>query len=370
VGSIINNGTTTGTTTISGVIGSAVTGITENSSTSTLILSGANTTYAGTTTLTLGTLQGLNSGITNVLQAFGTGQLNLNGGTLQLRANGSGIGVTITASNNVVVGGTTTINVDRNSTSPTANTGNTFSMGTLSIGAFTLNVTGANSYALQFGATTLTGNATFNPTTANLTLGALNDGGIARTITKAGSGTLTIGTNATSLVDGTAVGITGGILNSNAASSLGSFANVTISTGATFAIGASQTIGALNSSGTGSVTLGANALTIGNTNNLNSNFAGVISETGGSIVKNGTGSLTLSGANLFTGGVTINAGTLTAGSTTALGPAANATLTFGASSTGKFQLNGFSTTIIDLTTNATVGTPIIEDGAAGAATLT
>jgi hypothetical protein len=107
VGSIINNGTT-----ISGVVGSAVTGITENSSTSTLILSGANTTYAGTTTLTLGTLQGLNSGITNVLQAFGTGQLNLNGGTLQLRANGSGIGVTITASNNVVVGGTTTINVE------------------------------------------------------------------------------------------------------------------------------------------------------------------------------------------------------------------------------------------------------------------
>ena len=50
--------------------------------------------------------------------------------------------------------------------------------------------------------------------------------------------------------------------------------------------------------------------------------------------------LTLGGANLFTGGVTINAGTLTAGSATALGPAANATLTFGSGSTGKFQLNG------------------------------
>jgi len=59
----------------------------------------------------------------------------------------------------------------------------------------------------------------------------------------------------------------------------------------------------------------------------------------------GSGITVLSGPNDFTGGVTINAGTLTAGSTTALGPAANAKLTFGASSTGKFQLNGNNTTV-------------------------
>src|SRR4029077_8761897 len=46
------------------------------------------------------------------------------------------------------------------------------------------------------------------------------------------------------------------------------------------------------------------------------------------------------------------------------------TLAFGAGSTGKFQLNGFDTTVVDLNTNATVGTPIIENGAAGTATLT
>ena len=46
-GLITNSGTGTGTTTISAVVGSNVTGITENSATSTLILSGANTGYTG-----------------------------------------------------------------------------------------------------------------------------------------------------------------------------------------------------------------------------------------------------------------------------------------------------------------------------------
>src|SRR5205814_1896914 len=134
--------------------------------------SGANTSYSGTTTLTAGTLVGNNGAATNVLQAFGTGQLNLNGGTLQLRANGAGSSQTIVAGNNVVVGGTTTIDAARNS-APAAS--NTFSFGTLSIGANTLNVTGANSYGLSFGATTLTGAATFNPsvqlTLASATIG-------------------------------------------------------------------------------------------------------------------------------------------------------------------------------------------------------
>src|SRR5207302_1220486 len=114
-------------------------------------LSGTNT-YSSTTTLTAGTLQGLNSGTTNVLNAFGTSIINLNGGTLQLRANGNGNGQTIVAGNNVMVGGTTTIDVNNAGGNPNR-TGSTMSMGTLSVGAFTLNVTGTNTFALSFGAT-------------------------------------------------------------------------------------------------------------------------------------------------------------------------------------------------------------------------
>src|SRR5207302_10171508 len=117
--------------------------------------------------------------------------------------------------------------------------------------------TGGNTFALSFGATTLTGDPIFNPTTANLTLGALNDGGTARTITKSGAGILTLSSAATSLIDGTLVNITAGTLNSNNSTALGSLANVTVSNGATFSVGANQTVGALNAAGTGATNFNA-----------------------------------------------------------------------------------------------------------------
>ena len=194
---------------VSGLISGAGSLTTTASSAGGTTLSGANT-YSGGTTLTNGPLQGKNSGATNVLQAFGTGPLTLNGGTLQLRANGSGNSQTIITGdgitgNNVVVGGNATIDVNQSS----ANTGSTFQFNNLSIGANTLTITGGNSYALQFaGTTTLTGNATFNPTTANLaiasatgtnqnlTLGGTSTGNTIGAITT-GSGTLTKNTAST-----------------------------------------------------------------------------------------------------------------------------------------------------------------------------
>ena len=101
----------------------------------------------------------------------------------------------------------------------------------LAIGAQTLtikagaNVTTASTNAgIAFGATTLLGNATFDiqsPTaatsgTTTLTLGALNDQGVAKTITFANTGEATtnavvnLGTAMASLVDGTMVNINGG----------------------------------------------------------------------------------------------------------------------------------------------------------------
>ena len=66
--------------------------------------------------------------------------------------------------------------------------------------------------------------------------------------------------------------------------------------------------------GAGYVTLGANNLTTGN-NNLNTTFSGIIEDgdsgdAGGSLTKIGSGKLTLFSANTYTGGTTVEGGTL------------------------------------------------------------
>ncbi len=279
--------------------------------TDTVTLNGSAGTRTGGAQIDAGTLK---LGSTAALGAAGQ-TVTLNGGTLDLATN------TSTNAYLVSVAADSTVLSDRAS----SGSGITHTLGALSIGSNVLSVdSGSNvntdtNYGLTFGATTLTGNATFNidangTGVGTLTLGALGDGNSARTITKTGLGTLTLGTNATSLVTGTAVTISAGILNSNSTSALGSLANVTVGPVGSFGIGASQTIGALNGSTAGSatnptVTLGSNTLTIGSSNNLSSSFAGVISGTG-NIVKAGTGTLTLSGTNTYTGHTTINAGVL------------------------------------------------------------
>jgi autotransporter-associated beta strand protein len=83
------------------------------------------------------------------------------------------------------------------------------------------------------------------------------------------------------------------------------------------------TIGSLE--GDGLVSLGANNLTLGS-NNLSTTFSGVIQEEGGigSLTKIGTGRLILANANTYTGGTTVDGGTLlvnnTIGSGVGAGP--------------------------------------------------
>jgi autotransporter-associated beta strand protein len=122
-GSITVQGTAIGTTTISAVIGANVTGVTQNSATSTLILSGANT-YSGNTTVNAGTLlvntpgslsPGSAVNVNTNATLGGTGIINgvvtiADGGTL---APGDSIG-TLTLNGNVVLsaGSTNVFEVD------------------------------------------------------------------------------------------------------------------------------------------------------------------------------------------------------------------------------------------------------------------
>ncbi|MCY2996416.1 MAG: autotransporter-associated beta strand repeat-containing protein, partial [Planctomycetota bacterium] len=198
----------------------------------------------------------------------------------------------------------------------------TITLGALTMGAnATLNLAAAGSspsdsnYGLTVGATTLSVAPTFTVAnhgtgTGTLTLGALADGGTARTVSKQGPGVLALAAGATSLVNGTQVNVANGTLRSDHATALGTLAKVDVAGGTTFRVGASQTVGALT--GTGSTTLNGQTLTVGSTNNLSGAFDGVLSDdTGaGGVTKAGLGTWTLTGSNTFSGPLSVAAGTL------------------------------------------------------------
>ncbi len=351
-GTITNSGAGTNTVTVSAVLGASVTGVRQNSASSLLVVSGANTAYAGTTTLTLGTLRGINTAATDVLNAFGTGGLVLNGGILQLKANGSGSTKTIVAGNAVTIGSSpVTIDVNNNG----ANTGSTITLGNLSLGSGQLNVTGGNTYALRFtGNTTLTTNAIINPTTAGVSFtGVVDDGASGFGITKIGTGTLnlsgantytgvtsifggtvTLGTNAPSGSAGALGFATSAILLGDTSGSVnallaeGTFIvgrDIIVQSGntGTMSLG-SGSQGNTFSSYTGTITLGSpggtgHGLTLAPTNFHTTTVSGVIQDPAGLVgpaapvtIAAGTMSSTVSLAanNTYTGGTVLNTGTL------------------------------------------------------------
>ena len=83
----------------------------------------------------------------------------------------------------------------------------------------------------------------------------------------------------------------------------------------------------------------------------------------GSTTTSSTRVVTLSGNNTFVDGVTINSGVLALANAGALNSTTPNAVTWGAStSNGTLRLNGNSVVVKSLTTNATPGTPIIENG--------
>ncbi len=175
------------------------------------------------------------------------------------------------------------------------------------------------------------------------------------------TGTTTVNAGILALAGGAAIADTGAV----------SLANIL---GAGLQLNASETIGSLAGGGTtgGTLNLQTFTLTAGG-NNSSTSFAGVISgTTTGNLVKAGTGTLTLSNSNTFTGGLTINGGVIQLANAGALNSTTPNAVTFGLSAAAgtKLQLNGNTVTIGALSTNATPGSPVIENANSLASTLT
>ena len=341
----------------------------------TLAVSG-NNTLTGTTSVTAGTLRA-----TANAAALGAGNLTLGGGTLQL-ADDTGLAF----NRNTTLTANTTLQADR----LTAGSNVSYTFGTLSLGAFTLTANaGANvsgTATTIFGATTLTGNATLAVgNLANLRVGSLDDGGVARTLTKTGLGTLTLTSTASNWNTASdALVISNGTVQLAAADVFGSTGNTAVTvranTASTTALldlnGNSATIGSLTFGGAGSTTTSTNtvttgagtltlggdvtysatsnplgatltgnvnlgsanrAFTIGDSSNASTDLAvsAIISGSGVGLNKAGAGVLELSGNNTFTGTTTVSAGTL------------RATTSAGALGAGTLALAGGTLQLVD-----------------------
>ena len=288
-----------------------------------LVLSAANTGFTGTTLLNAGSLQlGNASALGNTSTA-----ITLAGGALDLRNNSA-----TTFNNKIVVTADSTISVDR---ATTTGSNLTHTLGSLTMGANTLNVTGGNNFDLTFGATTLAGAATINTATAgsDVALGAVSGSG---SLTKTGAATLTL-TGANTYGGNTSVGA-GTLFIANSSATLPATTNLSLTSGATFDQNSfNQSVASL--AGGGNVTLGTGTLTTGS-GNSDTAYSGSIGGAGG-LTKTGTGNLTMQGANTFTGAANIDQGTLTYSASNVL----NDGVAVAVAAPGTLNLAGFSDTI-------------------------
>ena len=244
-----------------------------------LILTNLTNDYSGTFNLSAG--QTLRAAPATTGNTLGTATVNLAGGTLQVRDDGTGSGQTFAYNNNVTVSASGTINVDRIANG----SGNAVQFGTLGFTAGqTLTTAGANSYIVRFnGATTLGTGAVFNPTTAPILLAGIVGG--AADLTKTGSGILQL--NAVNSYTGQTN------INAGTLSLLGSIAS---SPGLHVAAGATL-----------DVTAAAGGFTLGGTQTLSGagNVNGVVTVGHGGTLQpgdgTGAGTLTLASLALGTG---------------------------------------------------------------------
>ena len=367
--------TGSGSGSLAGVL--AASGAITKNGTGTWTLTGTNT-YSGATTISAGTLQIGNGGTTGTLSStsaiVNNANLTINRSnavaqgtdfsTAAITGTGSftqaGTGTTTLNATNSYTGVTTvergTLSFTSGAASATANqalgANATLILGVASTSSGTLNYTGAagtlakNVNVLGNGLDTIqnsgTGLLTLSGTlTKNGTILILKGGSNGINVTGAIAGS---GANSDLIVDGGMVtlssantynGLTsiinGATLNASVANALpmtngrtAVYMDQTVAGAATgtgssiLTLGSNQSVSLLSGQASSKVNLNARTLTIGSTSGT-ANFAGVISGANGALIKDSASTQTLSGSNTYTGSTTVNAGTLTAAATNALG---------------------------------------------------
>ncbi len=368
-GTITNSGTGTRSVTIEGVIGANVSGVIQNSATSSLILNGVNT-YTGGTTLSAGTIEYKSSG-------FGTGNISVTGDssiktnthtstnntvsinagtTLTLHSNGysQAMGGTISGSGSVNQIGNGALSLSANSYSggTTINNGfvyiqnnSAFGTGTVTVAGNStlrnLNYTIANAISINNGVTT-----TFDTSSSHSAVfnGVLSGAG---SITKIGSGTLTFSNTNNSYTGATTISV--GTLKLGAEGVISNSSALTVN-GTLNMNGFNEIVGSLAGSGTvTSSAVGSPTLTVGG-DGSSTTFSGIIqngSATSVGVIKVGSGIWILSGANTYTGDTTVSSGTLVLGRSGAISSSSDLIL-----SGGTLLTNGYNNTFSGLTLEA------------------
>lgn len=233
-------------------------------------------------------------------------------------------GTTAVAGDNLFFGGTTRLSNTNDNTAGTNFIGLTFNAGA---GAFTL---GGNSITLGGNVTNnssnlqtinlaliLSASRTFTTSsTGSLTIGGIvSETGAARGLIKAGAGTLTL-SGANTYTGGTTVNA--GTLQISASERLANTGSLTVS-GGTFALQTfNETVGTVSLTSESITGSGSATLTGSSYDMQTGSVTAILAGAGVTLTKSTVGTVTLSGANTYSGGTAINAGTLSLGGSGAL----------------------------------------------------
>ena len=348
-------------------------GSVEKSGSNTLTLSGANT-YSGGTTVTAGTLAGTATSLQgNIINNAALLFNQSTPGTYASVISGSGSvektgSDTLTLSETNTYAGSTTLN--GGSLQLTSASSSIANSNSLVITSGTFNITsGAGAKTINNLSGTSSGNITLNE---NITINQTSDGefqgaisGAGKSLTKTGANKLTLsGTNtysggtivSTGTLEGNTLGLQGSITNNsnvifNQSAFDGIYSGIMSGTGAVQKLGTNTvTFSGANTYSDGTIvaagTLAGTATSLqGNiTNNAAllfnqstpGTYASVISGSG-SVEKTGSDTLSLSGANTYSGGTTVTAGTLAGTATSLQGNITNnAALLFNQSTPGTY----------------------------------